>query len=251
MKCLEDLNTISHVRRLPDIARFVPNHQDGECNIRGANLSARWAEGDAAVGHAKGDFRARNLCKPRIINHIQDFGGMSRRPHRVTHGTIGGLLHDEHHFVAVGLGAFIAASIAVFALNYGGYRVLGLPIALVFLLCNFPDLSGHRRLECRLADLSYLPNGGARKPTGPSAPIVAAKGKRPAPEYESHNNRCNDNSHSITIGVFGDYLGQVELRRAKTQTSGACQRFWPGFFPHAETNHIDSCSDRSSGEARC
>ncbi len=104
--------------------------------------------------------------------YFRDLGDVSQMLLKVKRENMVRFIRNEYRLIAVGLGAFVVATLAHFALGAGPFWLWLVAAVLVVFLYGFPYVWVHLGLRNQLNTAQYFPIDEARKYVGPTAPVM-------------------------------------------------------------------------------
>ncbi|MEX0306961.1 MAG: DUF3179 domain-containing (seleno)protein [Ruegeria sp.] len=104
--------------------------------------------------------------------YFRDLGDVSQMLLKVKRENMVRFIRNEYRLIAIGMGAFVVATLAHFALEAGPFWLWLLAAVLVVLLYGFPYVWVHLGLRNQLNTAQYFPVDEARKYVGPTAPVM-------------------------------------------------------------------------------
>ncbi len=104
--------------------------------------------------------------------YFRDLGDVSQMLLKVKRENMVRFIRNEYRLIAIGLGAFVVATLAHFALGAGPFWLWLVAAVLVLFLYGFPYVWVHLGLRNQLNTAQYFPIDEARKYVGPTAPVM-------------------------------------------------------------------------------
>ena len=161
--------------------------------------------------------------------YFRDLGDVSQMLLKVKRRNMVRFIRHEYRLITIGLGAFVAATLAHFVLG-GGWRwawVIG--ALLVLLLYGFPYVWVHLGLRNQANDASYFPISEARKFVGPTAPVMVIENKGQA--------RAHPDAQLMRPHLAGNEVGLGG--EDVVMTYCAMANLGQGYIPRIEGKRLD------------